>query len=65
LKNLNSSDKHWIHPFGLHSDGYEEVVAIHEGVHSVVHGTEEDTASGESDVWMLAEEQYGHVIIPV
>lgn len=50
LKDLNSGDKHRIHPFGLHSDSHEEVITIHEGVHSVVHGTEEDTASGESDV---------------
>jgi hypothetical protein len=43
----------------------QAVVSIHDGVHSVVHGDEVKARAGERAVGVPAEEENGHVVVPV
>jgi len=39
---LNKGNDHWIEPGRLHFDGHQKVVSVHESMHTIIHGHEND-----------------------
>jgi hypothetical protein len=65
LGNLSHRNPDRIEPLGLHSHCHEEVVEIHHGVNTIVHGDEESTRRRVVHVGMPREEKHRNVMIPV
>mmetsp|Transcript_11181 Transcript_11181/g.20250 ORF Transcript_11181/g.20250 Transcript_11181/m.20250 type:complete len:275 (-) Transcript_11181:80-904(-) len=65
LHDLGDGDEEGVHPLGLHADGHQKVVAVHDGVDGVVHADEEEAGGGLEGVGVPAEEEDGHVVVPV
>jgi len=65
LTDLHQGDDPRRKPLGDGLDGLQEVVEIHDGMDSVVHGGKIVAVTGFSDIGVPAEEEYSNVVVPV
>mmetsp|Transcript_54623 Transcript_54623/g.116047 ORF Transcript_54623/g.116047 Transcript_54623/m.116047 type:complete len:230 (+) Transcript_54623:128-817(+) len=65
LGDLHQRDDDRVEPARAHPHGHQEVVPVHDRVDGVVHGHEEQPRGGGRDVAVPAEEEDGHVMVPV
>jgi hypothetical protein len=65
LRDLGYGNPDAVEPFGLALDGHQEVIKVHEGVNSKVHGDKEQTSRGLGDICMPAIQQNRNVVVPV
>ena len=65
LRNLGDGDDHRREGLGAHAQRLQAVVAVHERVHGVVHGDKVQSRARHRGVGAPAEEQHGHVVVPV
>ena len=65
LGDLGDGDEHSGEGLGAHAQRLQAVVAVHEGVHGVVHGHEVKSRASHRGVGTPAKQQHGHVVVPV
>jgi len=65
LRDLAEGDEESGEPFGADSERRETVVAIHKGMHGVVHGHEVQPTGCHGRVCIPAVQQHCHVVVPV
>ena len=65
LQDLAEGDEEGGEPLGHHVEGLQTEVAVHDSVHGVIHGDKIQTRSSHGGVRAPAEQQHGHVVIPV
>lgn len=65
LGDLRDGDEHGRKGLGAHAQRLQAVVAVHEGVHRVVHGHKVETRASHGGVRAPAEQQHGHMVVPV
>ena len=65
LRNLESSDNHWVEPLWAKVHCHQEIVAIHRSMYTVVHHNKEDARRRSCNVRVPAIKQNGDVMVPM
>jgi len=65
LSGLRERNQCWREPLGLEVQRGEAVVAVHDGMNSVVHCHKVDATARTGGVGVPAEQQHGGVVVPV
>ncbi len=65
LSDLRDGDEHGGEGLGAHAQRLQAVVTVHKSMHGVVHGDEVESRAGHGGVGTPAEQQHGHVVVPV